>query len=96
MLDEAPSADEYRNPNSDFEVEYLSYYTKAVATSRKRRPIPADHVAARVISDAIDGVIHNAARRGAVADPAIQGEFIRLISLYLADEGEVIAARQAR
>ncbi|URK89345.1 hypothetical protein LP421_29900 (plasmid) [Rhizobium sp. RCAM05350] len=55
-------SEEYRNPNSAFEIEYLSYYAEAVATYRKRQPNPADHVAARVISDAIDGVIHNAAR----------------------------------
>jgi AcrR family transcriptional regulator len=62
LLDEAPSSEEYRNPNSAFEIEYLSYYAEAVATYRKRQPKPVDYVAARVISDAIDGVIHNAAR----------------------------------
>ncbi|WP_343303943.1 TetR/AcrR family transcriptional regulator [Mesorhizobium retamae] len=89
LLDEAPSSEGYRNPSSAFEIEYLSYYAEAVATYRKRQPNPADHVAARVISDAIDGVIHNAARRGAVADPAMQRELVRLITLYLGEPGQI-------
>jgi len=83
LLDEAPSSEEYRNPNSEFEIEYLSYYAKAVATYRKRQPNAADHIAGRVLSDAIDGVIHNAARRGAIDDPAMQKELVRLITLCL-------------
>ncbi|MBY5637577.1 TetR/AcrR family transcriptional regulator [Rhizobium leguminosarum] len=83
LLDEAPSSEEYRNPNSAFEIEYLSYYAEAVATYQKRQPNPADHVAARVLSDAVDGVIHNAARRGAIDNQAMQRELARLITLYL-------------
>jgi len=89
LLDEAPSSEEYRNPNSAFEIEYLSYYAEAVATYRKRQPNPVDYVAARVISDAIDGVIRNAARRGAIDDPAMQGELVRLITLYLAEPSQI-------
>lgn len=87
LLDEAPSSDEYRNPNSEFEIEYLSYYAEAVATYRKRQPSAADRVAGRVISDAIDGVIHNAARRSALDDPVMQRELVRLITLYLEQPG---------
>jgi hypothetical protein len=39
--------------------------------------------AALIISDAIDGVIHNAARRGMLGDPIVQSELVRLVSLYL-------------
>jgi AcrR family transcriptional regulator len=85
LLDEAPSSDEYRDPNSAFERDYLAYYTEAVATYRNRRPTEADRVAALIVSDTIDGVIHNAARRGMLAAPAIQSELARLVSLYLAD-----------
>lgn len=83
LLDEAPSSEEYRNPNSEFEIEYLSYFAESVATYRTRPTTAADHVAGRVVSDAIDGVIHNAARRGALDDPAIQKELVRLIAPYL-------------
>lgn len=87
LLDEAPNSEEYRNPNREFEIEYLSYYTAAVAIYRKRPPNAADHVAGRVMSDAIDGVIHNAARRGAIGDLAMQRELVRLIALYLGEPG---------
>ncbi|HIC7212583.1 TetR/AcrR family transcriptional regulator [Burkholderia stabilis] len=90
LLDEAPCSDEHSNPNSEFEVEYLAYYAEAIATYRNRRPTQADHIAAVVISDAIDGVIHNAARRGTLENPAIQSELVRLISLYVVD-GETSA-----
>lgn len=87
LLDEAPSADDYRNPSSEFEIEYLAYYADAVSTYRGRQPNGADHITALIISDAIDGVIHNAARRSLLGDPAIQSELIRLVSQYIADEG---------
>lgn len=83
LLDEAPSSDDHRNPHSEFEVEYLAYYSKAVAIHRKRPPNSADQTAALIISDTIDGVIHNAARRGTLADPTVRKELVRLISLYL-------------
>ncbi|WGT28069.1 MULTISPECIES: TetR/AcrR family transcriptional regulator [Pseudomonas] len=86
LLDEAPSSDDYRNPNSGFEIEYLAYYADAVSIYRNRQPNKADHIKALIISDAVDGVIHNAARRGLLDDPTIQSELIRLVSKYL-DEG---------
>lgn len=89
LLDEAPSSDEYRNPNSQFEIEYLSYYAEAVATYRRRQPNMADYVAGRVISDAIDGVIHNAARRNAIDDPVMQKELVRLVALYLTEPDQI-------
>src|SRR5262245_42668525 len=81
LLDEAPSSDDYRNPERRFEVEYIAYYTEIVAAYRNRPANKTDHVAALVLSDAIDGVIHNAARRGALADPTVQYELARLASL---------------
>jgi AcrR family transcriptional regulator len=85
LLDEAPSSDDYRNPNSEFEIEYLRYYTEAVAAYRNRQPGRTDQTAALIISDAIDGVIHNAARRGMLVDPVVQSELVRLVSLYLVE-----------
>lgn len=90
LLDEAPSSDDYRNPNSEFEIEYLDYYAEAVATYRKRAPNAKDRTAALIVSDAIDGVIHNAARRGELRNPAVQAELIRLVSLYLSDPSEEV------
>lgn len=84
LLDEAPSSEQFRDPNSRFEIEYLSYYARAIGTYRGREPDPRDHISARVISDAIDGVIHNAARRGDICDEVLHSELIKLISFYLA------------
>ncbi|KQV27541.1 TetR family transcriptional regulator [Rhizobium sp. Root1203] len=92
LLDEAPSFDCHRNPNNAFEVEYLGYYAEAVATYRNRKPNAGDRAAALIISDALDGAIHNAARRGTLKDPLMQSELVRLISLYLADGGETAQA----
>ncbi|NGN43720.1 TetR/AcrR family transcriptional regulator [Mesorhizobium sp. CGMCC 1.15528] len=92
LLDEAPSSDDYRNPNSEFEIEYLNYYAEAVGAYRNRLPNGADHTAALIISDAIDGVIHNAARRGMLTDSTMQSELVRLVSLYLADAGDEATA----
>lgn len=83
LLDEAPSSEDYRNPHSEFEIEYLSYFAKSAALYQKRSPNDADRVAGRVLSDAIDGVIHNSARRGNIGDPAMQRELVRLVTLYL-------------
>ncbi|MBY6266447.1 TetR/AcrR family transcriptional regulator (plasmid) [Azospirillum sp. 412522] len=95
LLDEAPTSAEHRDPCSDFEVEYLSHYAGIVAASRKRRPTPADHAAAGVMSDAIDGVIHNAARRGSLGDPMMQAELVRLIGGYLAGAGEAAPVEES-
>jgi len=85
LLDEAPIAADTRDPNSAYEVEYLAHYAAAVASYHQRRPTPADHTVALVISDAIDGVIHNAARRSMLEDEGVRRELGRLIALYLAD-----------
>ncbi|WP_342781718.1 TetR/AcrR family transcriptional regulator [Rhizobium glycinendophyticum] len=90
LLDEAPSSEEYRNPESKFEIEYLSYFANAIATHGNRSPNAADQIAGRVLSDAIDGVIHNAARRGAIHDQAMHKELVRLITLYLGATGQVL------
>lgn len=92
LLDEAPSSDDYRDPNSEFEVEYLAYYAQAVAACRKRLPRETDRTVALVMSDAIDGVIHNAARRGMLGDAVLQGELVRLVGLYLEDAGDGAAS----
>jgi len=88
LLDEAPSSDDYRNANSEFEIEYLGYYAEAVAAYRNRQLCRTDQTATLIIADAIDGVIHNAARRGLLGDPIVLSELIRLVSLYLQDAGD--------
>ncbi|WP_234189345.1 TetR/AcrR family transcriptional regulator [Shinella sp. NM-101] len=85
LLDEAPATDDYRDPDSEFEVAFLGLYAKAIASCRKGAVTTKDREAARILSDAIDGVIHNAARRGTLGDPAVASGLVRLVSLYLGD-----------
>jgi AcrR family transcriptional regulator len=87
LLDEAPGLEIYRNQNSLIEAEYLSYYTKAAHNYRSHMTGASDEIIGHVISDAIDGVIHNAARRGMLREPKIRDELVRMIRLYLADRG---------
>ena len=83
LLDEAPIGDDYLDPHSAFEMEYLSDHRAAVATYRARPASAIDEIVALIISDAIDGVIHNAVRRGILESPDVKRELVRMISAYL-------------
>lgn len=88
LLDEAPSLGGYLDPHSSFEAEYLGYYATAVAAYRANEPQDKSYTIALIISDAIDGVIHNAARRGMLANAVVSDELVRMIRLYLSSEGD--------
>jgi len=82
LLDEVASSETFRDPDSAFEKAYLGYYRAAVA---KYRPGgAAEDQAGVIMSDAIEGVVHNAARRGTLRTPQVRAELIRMIGLYLA------------
>ena len=86
LLDEAPNFETFRDPNSAFEKAYLGCYASAVAALR---PDLATHEAERmaiVLSDAVDGVIHNAARRGALPSSDVRHELVRLMKAYMVSE----------
>lgn len=85
LLDEAPGLDAYRDQNSRIEAEYLAQYASAAAAFRAGKTTTPDAMAGLVLSDVIDGIVHNAARRGMLRDPCIRHELIRMISLYLAE-----------
>jgi hypothetical protein len=82
LLDEAPSHDRFRDPTSDFEMEYLSHFRRAVKAFRSENT-DAIETMTQIVSDALDGVIHNAARRGTLASPQVRQELVRLLSRYL-------------
>ncbi|WP_426230265.1 TetR/AcrR family transcriptional regulator [Pararhizobium sp. DWP3-4] len=85
LIDEAPSFHASKDPHSAFETEYLGYYARAVASYRTHETDAANHTVALIISDAIDGVIHNAARRGMLAEPQVKDQLVRMIGLYLGE-----------
>ena len=67
-----------------FQDEYLRLYGAIVA--RHRGLDDADGVAAHLLSSAIEGVIHNAARRGLLAAPGLRRELLGLVCAYLSAE----------
>jgi AcrR family transcriptional regulator len=88
LLDEVPGLEAYRHPNHQIEAQYLSLFTQAAAIYGSQSRDVAASTVGLVLSDAIDGVIHNAARRGRLHEPAIRDELVRLVCAYLGDRGE--------
>jgi AcrR family transcriptional regulator len=88
LLDEALSSEEFRDPHSDFEREYLGYYEAVVAKFRQDHGPESASMGHRtvgiIISDAVDGIVHNAARRGTLQSPEIRTGLVRVITSYLA------------
>lgn len=85
LLDEAPRPEKFRDPHSAFEKEYLGYFVAAAAKYRATRKAAADRTTGMIISDAIDGVVHNAARRGTLQTAEVRNELVRLITAYMED-----------
>lgn len=85
LLDEAPSSEIFRDPNSDFEKEYLGYYCAAVAKYCSPQNTKNNETMGIILSDAIDGVIHNAARRGTLQTIEVRNELVRMVQLYLSE-----------
>lgn len=75
-----PDPDGSRSTFAVFQTEYLGHYRAVIAAYRGR---PADGIAAEILSSAIEGVIHNAARRGMLRQPEVRRELTRLVTLYL-------------
>ncbi|MFS8122779.1 TetR/AcrR family transcriptional regulator [Rhizobium sp. BR 250] len=82
LLDDAPSHEGMNDPNSAFEQEYLGLYAAAIATHMASSKAES-RTAALIVSDAIDGIIHNAARRGELQSPKVRREMIALVHAYL-------------
>ena len=85
LLDEAPSPEGFRDPESAFEKAYLGYFRRAVSTYAARAGRMPEEASAMILSDAIDGVIHNAARRGTLQNPDVRNELVRMIEAYMED-----------
>ena len=81
LLDEAPGDRGSRAAHASFQARYLEHYAAAVAQYRRRRK--DTETMARVLSSAVEGVIHNAARRNMLDTPELQKQLVELISAYL-------------
>jgi len=67
---------------SVFETEYLARYAAVVAAY----PGSRSPMVAQVLSSAVEGVIHGAARRGTLQSPELKEELVHLVCAYLAPE----------
>lgn len=83
LLDEAPRYDGSTPIQEAFEAEYAERYRAVVAACANRTKGAASDVVAQVLSGAIEGVIHNAARAGTLKSPLLKRELVRLIASYL-------------
>ena len=84
MLDEVPGHADSRVAHDSFRAEYLSRYAAAIAPYRR---IAKRQRIAEVLSSAVEGVIHNAARRGQLKSPELKRELVNLICAYLSHSG---------
>ncbi len=81
VLLDLPDPDESGSAYRAFQAEYLRRYEGVVAALGGGR---ADvGTVAQVLSSAIEGVIHNAARRGVLQSPEVRRELVRLVLGYL-------------
>lgn len=83
LLDDAPSHEGTNDPNSIFEQEYLGLYAAAIAAHMTAGTKVESRATALIVSDAIDGIIHNAARRGELQSSKVKREMITLVHAYL-------------
>ena len=89
MLDEVPGHGGTRAAYEAFRTEYLSRYAAAIAPYHDRPA--ADAVIVQVLSSAVEGVIHNAARHGFMKSPDLKRELVDLICGYLSRAGRKLA-----
>jgi AcrR family transcriptional regulator len=88
MLDEVPGHGDASAAHDSFRAEYLSRYAAAIAPYRR---IAKRQRIAEVLSSAVEGVIHNAARRGQLKAPELKRELVHLICAYLTQAGRKLA-----
>lgn len=82
LLDEAPGDVHARSAHEAFESEYLQHYrlmvTRICGTQEN-----GNELVAQVLSSAVEGVIHGAARRGALGSEPFRRELEAMIHAYL-------------
>jgi len=83
LVDEVPLA--ARSTYPEFEAEYQRRYRALVAESGGPGDGADAGIAARMLSSAVEGAVHAAARRGDLEAPAMRTELVRLVLAYLSD-----------
>ena len=80
LLDEVPLSE--RSAHQEFEQQYAEFYRQFVVTTLSRDSARATVVAV-VLASAVEGVVHDAARRDQLGSDKIKLELQRLIMAYL-------------
>ena len=83
LVDEVPLA--ARSTYPEFEAEYQRRYLALVAESGGPGDGADAGIAARMLSSAVEGAVHAAARRGDLEAAAMRTELVRLVLAYLSD-----------
>ena len=85
LLEDVPRGKISKSIHQNFEREYWGLYTKLIAANEASGANPRSVVRAQVLSAAISGVVHDAARRGTLRDrsPAFEQELVHLVDAYL-------------
>jgi AcrR family transcriptional regulator len=83
LLEDIPRGKISKSIHQNFDREYWSLYTKLIAANEVSGANPRSIVRAQVLSAAISGVVHDAARRGTLRSPALEQELVCLVDAYL-------------
>jgi AcrR family transcriptional regulator len=83
LLEEVPRGKTLRAIHQKFEKEYWALYTKLIAANDTSSGNPRTAIRAQVLSAAISGAIHDAARKGTLSSPGFEQELVRFVEAYL-------------
>jgi AcrR family transcriptional regulator len=84
LLDEVPGHDgSSRRAHDAFLAEYQDHYKAFIATYGNREGGSNAEIVAQLLSGAVEGVIHSAARKGILSSPELKQELILMICAYL-------------
>lgn len=81
LLEEVPLA--ARSDYESFEREYHRRYEALIRASTRQDDGPRNLVAARTLADAVEGIVHAAARREELTSPDVKAEAICMVFAYL-------------
>ena len=80
LLDEVPLS--ARDAHQDFERQYAAFYARFASQSGAAAE-PVSSMAGRVLASAVEGVVHDAARRNELASAELRHELCRLVYSFV-------------
>ena len=87
LLEIAPPHTGAGSTRAVFETQYQERYRVLVAAARPRGAV-ATGVVVQVLSAAVEGVVHGAARNGSLQSKALKTELVSLVCSYLVGTGQ--------